>query len=45
MAAAAHSRTLTVDGNRLTFITEGPARLQALLNLIGEARRSVRLLY
>jgi cardiolipin synthase len=45
MAQAAQARTLTVDGNRLTFITEGPARLEALLELIGGAKRSLRLLY
>lgn len=37
--------TVTVDGNRLTLITEGPARLSALLSLIDGAQESVRLLY
>jgi len=34
-----------VDGNRLTLLTEGPERLNALLGLIDGAERSVRLLY
>ncbi|HEX8301087.1 phosphatidylserine/phosphatidylglycerophosphate/cardiolipin synthase family protein [Sphingomonas sp.] len=34
-----------VDGNRLTLITEGPARMEALLALIGSARHSLRVLY
>jgi len=34
-----------VDGNRLRLLVEGQERLQALLALIGEARRSLRLLY
>jgi len=37
--------SLTVDGNRLTLLTEGPARLEALLALIDEAETSLRLLY
>ncbi|MDP9085772.1 MAG: phosphatidylserine/phosphatidylglycerophosphate/cardiolipin synthase family protein [Pseudomonadota bacterium] len=37
--------SLTVDGNRLTLLTEGPARLEALLALIDEAEHSVRVLY
>ena len=45
MAEAAQTRTLTVDGNRLAFVTEGPALLQLLLSLIAEARTSIRLLY
>jgi len=36
---------LTVDGNRMTLLTEGPARLDALLALIDGATRSLRLLY
>jgi cardiolipin synthase len=38
-------RSLLVDGNRLTLLTEGPDRLTALLGLIDGAERSVRLLY
>ncbi|MHA6718588.1 phospholipase D-like domain-containing protein [Sphingomonas sp. RS6] len=34
-----------VDGNRLTLITEGPERLDALLALIGGATRTLRMLY
>jgi cardiolipin synthase len=36
---------ITVDGNRLTLITEGPARLEALLKLIDESRSTLRLLF
>ncbi|MGI8932130.1 MAG: phospholipase D-like domain-containing protein [Sphingomicrobium sp.] len=38
-------RSLMVDGNRLTLVTEGPERLDALLALIDGAKRSLRLLY
>ena len=38
-------RGVTVDGNRLTLLTEGPERLEKLLGLIDRAERSVRLLY
>ena len=38
-------RTVEVEGNRLTLLTEGPDRLEALLALIDGAQRSVRLLY
>ena len=38
-------RSMLVDGNRLTLLTEGPDRLAALLGLIDGARKSVRLLY
>lgn len=34
-----------VDGNRLTLLTEGPARMAALLALIDGARHSLRVLY
>ncbi|QIG78752.1 phospholipase D-like domain-containing protein [Stakelama tenebrarum] len=34
-----------VDGNRLTLIPDGPDRMQALLDLIAGARRTLRLLY
>ncbi|QKS01936.1 phosphatidylserine/phosphatidylglycerophosphate/cardiolipin synthase family protein [Sphingomonas sp. CL5.1] len=37
--------TFTVEGNRLTLLTEGPARLDALVALIDGARRSLRILY
>jgi cardiolipin synthase len=40
-----HERSMLVDGNRLTLLTEGPDRLQALFGLIDGATRSVRLLY
>ena len=43
--APAFSRTVRVDGNQLTFFPDGPDRLAALLNLIGSARTSLRLLY
>ncbi|RYY47799.1 MAG: phosphatidylserine/phosphatidylglycerophosphate/cardiolipin synthase family protein [Sphingomonadales bacterium] len=35
----------SVDGNRLTLITQGPDRMAALLELIGSARHSLRILY
>ena len=43
--APAFSRTVRVDGNQLTFLPDGPDRLAALLDLIGSARTSLRLLY
>jgi len=39
------ARTVSVDGNKLTFLPDGPERLDALLALIDGARRSLRLLY
>jgi cardiolipin synthase len=39
------ARSLAVDGNRLTLITDGPERRAALLALIEGARHSLRLLY
>ena len=33
-----HERSLLVDGNRLTLLTEGPERLEALLGLIDGAK-------
>ena len=39
------SRTVTVDGNRLVVLPDGPDRLDAILDMIGTARSSVRLLY
>jgi len=38
-------RSLMVDGNRLTLLTEGPERLEALVALIDGAKHSLRLLY
>jgi cardiolipin synthase len=35
----------TVDGNRLKLLPDGPGRLEALINLIGSARESLRVLY
>ena len=37
--------TAEVDGNRLTLLTDGPARLDALIALIDGARESLRVLY
>jgi cardiolipin synthase len=37
--------SVTVEGNRLTLLTEGPALLKALLALIDEAKASLRILY
>ena len=39
------SRPLSVDGNRLTLLAEGPMRLDALVALIDGAEHSLRLLY
>lgn len=41
----AGDKIVTVDGNRLTLITEGPARLDALLRMIATAKSSLRLLF
>lgn len=38
-------RAFEVAGNRLTLLAEGPERLAALIELIGSARRSLRMLY
>ena len=38
-------KTVEVDRNRLTLLTDGPERLQALLGLIDGAERTLRLLY
>lgn len=43
--AHAEARSVTVEGNRLTLITEGPERLATLLALIDGAERSLRLVY
>ena len=42
---AKSDRTITVDGNKLTLLPDGPERLTALLGLIDGAKVSVRLLY
>ncbi|AQR74527.1 phosphatidylserine/phosphatidylglycerophosphate/cardiolipin synthase family protein [Sphingomonas sp. LM7] len=39
------SQPFTVDGNRLTMLTQGPDRMEALLGLIRSAKRSLRVLY
>jgi cardiolipin synthase len=39
------ARRLTIGGNRLTFLPDGPDRLEALLGLIDGARTSLRLMY
>lgn len=39
------SRLVTVDGNRLLLLPDGPDRLEAVLDLIGNAKTSLRLLY
>ena len=41
----AKPRPLSVDGNRLTLLPEGPMRLEALIALIDGAEQSLRLLY
>jgi cardiolipin synthase A/B len=38
-------RSLTIDGNRLTLIPQGPQRLEQLMALIDGAKTSLRLLY
>jgi cardiolipin synthase len=43
--AEQRARTITIDGNRLTPIIEGPDLLVALMKLIDEAKTSLRLLY
>ena len=43
--ARAESRTVTVDGNRLSLLPDGPERLDALVALIDGADYSLRLLY
>lgn len=45
MADADEPSTVTVAGNRLTPILDGPGRLETLLGLIDGAKRSLRLLY
>jgi cardiolipin synthase len=43
--ALGRKKHFTVDGNRLTLLIEGPARLAALIDLIDGAKHSLRLLY
>jgi cardiolipin synthase len=43
--AEQRARTITIDGNRLTPIIEGPEILAALMKLIDGAKCSLRLLY
>jgi cardiolipin synthase len=43
--AEQRARTITIDGNQLTPIIEGPDILAALMKLINGAKRSLRLLY
>lgn len=38
-------RPMTVDGNRLTLLPDGPERLEALIALIDGAQESLRILY
>jgi len=38
-------RPMTIDGNRLTLLPDGPMRLDALIELIDGARHTLRLLY
>lgn len=45
MEPAAPQPTFTVDGNRLTMLDTGKRRLDAVLELIGTARTSVRAIY
>lgn len=39
------ARRLTIDGNRLTLLPEGPERLDALVALIDASKATLRLLY
>ena len=43
--APSFTRVTKVDGNRLTFLPDGPDRLEALLALIDGAKSNLRLLY
>ena len=43
--AQSQARSLDVEGNRLTLITDGPERLEVLIALIDGARHSLKLLY
>jgi cardiolipin synthase A/B len=44
-APSTSSRTVTVDGNRLVFLSDGPGRLEAILGMIEGAKASLRLLF
>lgn len=44
-ASSLPSRTVTVDGNRLILLPDGPDRLEAILGMIGKARSSIRVLF
>src|SRR5690242_14075245 len=44
-ASSKAARVLTVDGNRLTVLPDGPERLDALVAMIDGAQKSLRLLY
>ena len=39
------SRIVTVDGNRLILLPDGPDRLEAAVDLIGNATKTIRVLY
>jgi cardiolipin synthase len=43
--ARSTAKHFTVDGNRLTLLIAGPARLEALIHLIDGAKHTLRLLY
>jgi cardiolipin synthase len=45
MTEQATIEPMTVAGNRLTLLSEGPQRLDALIRLIEEAEESLRILY
>ena len=45
MEPAAAQPTFTVDGNRLTLLDTGKRRLDAVLAIIAEAKRSLRVVY
>ena len=45
MADETRIEPLTVAGNRLTLLVDGPERLEALIGLIDGAERSLRILY
>ncbi len=44
-ASSTMGNSVMVENNRLTLITEGPERLEALVGLIDDAKSSLRLLY
>lgn len=45
MLVAPAQPSFTVDGNRLTLLTEGPERMLDLLALVAGAKRSLRIIY